>query len=152
MAEHFAEALESREVLSSGAVPKSDDERDELLVTRLERARILDDFHSPKVWVLLDEAVLRRPIGGPEVMCKQLRHIAALAETNRIRVHVLPFSVGYHALLEGFVSLMWFEDLPPLAYAEGLRSGRIMELPSVVRECQCPTIMRWATPCRTANP
>ncbi|WP_405672536.1 Scr1 family TA system antitoxin-like transcriptional regulator [Streptomyces canus] len=161
VAEHFAEALEfegrateireyapklvpgilqtpayAREVLSSGAVPKSDDERDELLVTRLERARILDDFHSPKVWVLLDEAVLRRPIGGPEVMCKQLRHIAALAETNRIRVHVLPFSVGYHALLEGFVSLMWFEDLPPLAYAEGLRSGRIMELPSVVRECQ----------------
>lgn len=161
VAEHFAEALEfegkateireyapklvpgilqtpayAREVLSSGAVPKSDDERDELLVTRLERARILDDFHSPKVWVLLDEAVLRRPIGGPEVMREQLRHIATLGESNRIRAHVLPFSVGYHALMEGFVSLMWFEDLPPIAYAEGLRSGRILELPSVVRECQ----------------
>lgn len=149
MAEHFAGALEfegrateireyarklvpgilqtpayAREVLSSGAVPKSDDERDELLVTRLERARILD------------EAVLRRPIGGPEVMCEQLRHIATLGESIRIRVHVLPFSVGYHALMEGFVSLMWFEDLPPIAYAEGLRSGRILALPSVVRECQ----------------
>ncbi|NEB03218.1 helix-turn-helix transcriptional regulator [Streptomyces sp. SID13726] len=161
VAEHFAEALEfegrateireyapklvpgilqtpayAREVLSSGASPRSDEERDKLLVTRLERARILDDFHSPKVWILLDEAVLRRPIGGPEVMCEQLRHIATLGESNRIRVHVLPFSVGYHALMEGFVSLMWFEDLPPLAYAEGLKSGRILELPSVVRECQ----------------
>ncbi|MFI6359655.1 Scr1 family TA system antitoxin-like transcriptional regulator [Streptomyces sp. NPDC050743] len=161
VAEHFAEALEfegqaieireyapklvpgilqtpayAREVLSSGASPKTAEERDELLVTRLERARILDDFHSPKVWMLLDEAVLRRKIGGARVMCEQLRHIAGLGESHRIRVHVLPFSVGYHALLEGFVSLMWFEDLPPIAYAEGLKSGRILELPSVVRECQ----------------
>lgn len=161
VAEHFAEALEfegkateireyapklvpgilqtpdyAREVLSSGAAPKSVEERDELLVTRLERARILDDFHSPKVWTLLDEAVLRRRIGGPTVMCEQLRHIVSLGEIHRIRVHVLPFSDGYHALLEGFVSLMWFEDLPPIAYVEGLKSGRVWELPSVVRECQ----------------
>ncbi|MEU7056868.1 helix-turn-helix transcriptional regulator [Streptomyces sp. NPDC046197] len=161
VAEHFAEALEfeskateireyapklvpgilqtaayAREVLSSGATPKSADERDLLLATRLERARILDKFHSPKVWTLFDEAVLRRPVGGPAVMCEQLRHIAALGESHRIRVHVLPFSVGYHALLEGFVSLMWFEELPPIAYAEGLKSGRIWELSSVVRECQ----------------
>ncbi|WP_210576434.1 helix-turn-helix transcriptional regulator [Streptomyces sp. GESEQ-4] len=161
VAEHFEEALEfegkateireyapklvpgilqtpayAREVLSSGASPKSTEERDELLVTRLERARILEDFHSPKVWMLLDEAVLLRPVGSPAVMCEQLRHIVTLGESHRIRVHVLPFSVGYHALLEGFVSLMWFEDLPPIAYVEGLKSGRVWELPSVVRQCQ----------------
>jgi len=126
----------AREVLSSGSSPKSTEERDRLLATRLERARILDNFHSPVVWALFDEAVLRRPIGNPAVMCEQFRHIMNLGESHRIRVHVLPFSVGYHALLEGFVSLMWFEDLPPLAYVEGLKSGRIWELPSVVRDCQ----------------
>ncbi|MFI6469331.1 Scr1 family TA system antitoxin-like transcriptional regulator [Streptomyces sp. NPDC050516] len=161
VAEHFAEALEfegqatvirdyaaslvpgilqtesyAREVLSSGALPKSDEERDGMLVTRLARARVLDSFHSPVVWSLLDEAVLRRRIGGPTVMCEQLRHIAALAESRRIRVHVLPFDTGFHALLEGIVSLMWFADLPPIAYVEGLRTGRVWELPSVVRECQ----------------
>ncbi|MGW7664995.1 helix-turn-helix domain-containing protein [Streptomyces sp. NPDC054756] len=161
VAEHFEEALEfegkateireyapklvpgilqtpayAREVLSSGAAPRSAEERDELLDTRLERARILEQFQSPKVWTLLDEAVLRRPVGGPAVMCEQLRHIVALGESHRIRVHVLPFSAGYHALLEGFVSLMWFEDLPPIAYVEGLKSGRVWELPTVVRECQ----------------
>ncbi|WP_322725807.1 DUF5753 domain-containing protein [Streptomyces spongiae] len=161
VAEHFAEALEfegraieireyapmlvpgilqtptyAREVLSSGYPPKSDEARDKLLVTRLERARILDNFDSPKVWVLLDEGVLRRSIGGPAVMCEQLRHIVALGESRRIRVHVLPFSVGTHSLLEGFVSLMRFEDLPPIAYAEGLKSGRVLELPSVVQQCQ----------------
>jgi hypothetical protein len=123
-------------VLSSGAAPKSPEERDELLVTRLERARILENFHSPRVWILLDEAVLRRKIGGPRVMCDQLRHIANLGDGHRIRVHVLPFAAGYHALLEGFVSLMWFADMPPIAYTEGLKSGRIWELPSVVHECQ----------------
>ncbi|MFE9534327.1 Scr1 family TA system antitoxin-like transcriptional regulator [Streptomyces sp. NPDC006691] len=161
VAEHFAEALEfegqatvihdyaaklvpgilqteayAREVLGSGARPKSDEERDRLLSTRLARAGILEDFHSPVVWSLLDEAVLRRPIGGPAVMCHQLRHIAALGERRRVRLHVLPFEVGAHSLLEGIVSLMWFEDLPPIAYVEGLRTGRVWELPSVVRECQ----------------
>ena len=126
----------AREVLSSGSTPRSDEQRDALLVTRLQRGRILDDPATPTVWAMFDEAVLRRPIGGPSVMAEQLRHVLALAETHRIRVHVLPFSAGYHALLEGFVSLMWFEDMPPVAYVEGLRTGRVWELPSVVRECQ----------------
>ncbi|MEU9961833.1 helix-turn-helix transcriptional regulator [Streptomyces sp. NPDC050982] len=161
VAEHFAEALEfegqateirvyapklvpgllqtvayAREVLGSGHPPKSDEERDKLLATRLERARILEDFHSPMLWAMLDEAVLRRPIGGPAVMCEQLRHILSLGQERRIRVHVLPFTVGAHALLEGVVSLMWFADLPPVAYVEGLNTGRVLELPTVVRECQ----------------
>ncbi|MFE5026867.1 Scr1 family TA system antitoxin-like transcriptional regulator [Streptomyces sp. NPDC056656] len=161
VAEHFAEAMElerqatvirtyapklvpgmlqteayAREVLQSGFPPKTDEERDRLLVTRLARARVLDNFTSPVAWYLLDEAVLRRPVGGPAVMCEQLCHIAAVGESRRIRVHVLPFSTGLHALLEGSVSLMWFEDLPPVAYVEGLKTGRLLELPSVVRECQ----------------
>lgn len=161
VAEHFEEALEfegqaivireyapklvpvllqteayARAVLGSGHPPKSDSARDKLLVTRLERARILENFDSPVVWTLLDEAVLRQHIGGPAVMCEQLRHIVSLGESRRIRVHVLPFTVGAHAVLEGFVSLMWFSDLPPIAYVEGLKSGRVWETPSVVRECQ----------------
>ncbi|MFF1686286.1 MULTISPECIES: Scr1 family TA system antitoxin-like transcriptional regulator [unclassified Streptomyces] len=161
VAEHFEEALEfeglatvireyapklvpgilqteayAREVLGSGATPKSDEERDRLLATRLERARILDRFDSPVVWTMLDEAVLRRPIGGRAVMCQQLRHIVALGESRRIRVHVLPYETGYHSMLEGEVKLMWFDELPPIAYVEGLKTGRVWELPSVVRECQ----------------
>ncbi|MEV6169494.1 helix-turn-helix transcriptional regulator [Streptomyces sp. NPDC051954] len=124
------------EVLSCGYPRKSDEERDKLLVTRLERARILDDFHSPEVWVLLDESVLRRVVGGPGVMCEQLRHVVELGERRRIRVHVLPYSAGAHVLQAGFLSLMWFEELPPIAYAEGVNNGRILELPPVVRECQ----------------
>lgn len=85
VAEHFAEAAElesqavaikqyagvlvpgflqtpdyAREVLSSGHPAKSDEKRDSLLATRLERARILDNFDSPRLTVLLGEAVLSR--------------------------------------------------------------------------------------------
>ncbi|MEU9096494.1 helix-turn-helix transcriptional regulator [Streptomyces sp. NPDC048361] len=161
VAEHFAEALEferyavmirqyapklvpgflqteayAREVLSSGYPPKNDQERDRLLEARLERARVLDDFDNPVVWTMLDEAVLRRPIGGPLVMCEQLQHLLAMGESRRIRLHVLPYAAGAHALLEGLVSLMWFSDLPPIAYVEGLKNGRVWEPPSVVRQCQ----------------
>lgn len=161
VAEHFAEALElerrakvireyapklvpgvlqtaayAREVLGSGFPAKTAEERDRLLAARLERSGILSDFHAPVFWALLDEAVLRRPIGGPEAMCEQLRHLVDLGESHRIRVHVLPFSAGFHALVEGFVSLMWFDDLPPVAYVEGLKTGRVLEVPSVVRDCQ----------------
>ncbi|MHA5049542.1 helix-turn-helix domain-containing protein [Streptomyces sp. SD15] len=161
VAEHFAEAAElerqatlikeyastlvpgflqtetyAYEVLSSGYPPKSDEQRDRLLATRLERTHILDTFGSPLVWVLFSEAVLRQVIGSPSAMCEQLQHIMKLGESRRIRVHVLPFRAGAHALLEGPVKLMWFEDLPPVAYAEGLKSGRIWETPSVVRQCE----------------
>ncbi|MET9361866.1 helix-turn-helix transcriptional regulator [Streptomyces sp. NPDC006632] len=161
VAEHFEEALEfeqqatlirqyapklvpgflqteayAHEVLSSGHPPKSDQERDRLLGARLARAGVLHDFDNPVVWTMLDEAVLRRPIGGPLVMCEQLRHLVALGEGRRIRLHVLPYEAGAHALLEGHVSLMWFSDLPPIAYVEGLNNGRVWELPSVVRQCQ----------------
>lgn len=161
VAEHFEEALEfegkattikeyaptlvpgllqtrsyAYEVLGTGYPRKSPEERDNLVGTRLERAHILDDFHSPEVWALLSESVLRHVVGGPATMCEQLRHIVRLGESRRIRVHVLPFSVGAHALQAGFLSLMWFKDLPPIAYAEGVNSGRVLELPSVVRSCQ----------------
>ncbi|GAA3369133.1 helix-turn-helix transcriptional regulator [Streptomyces sannanensis] len=126
----------AREVLSSGFPARNDKERDRLLATRLERARILDDFDSPVVWVLLDEAALRRPIGSPGVMAEQLAHIAELGSRRRMRVHVLPYVSGYHALLEGPVKLMWFEDLPPVAYMEGLKTGKVWEIPAVVRQCQ----------------
>ncbi|MBO1334834.1 helix-turn-helix transcriptional regulator [Streptomyces sp. VRA16 Mangrove soil] len=126
----------AREVLASGFPPRTQEECDKLLVTRVGRARVLDDFKTPLVWTILDEAVLRRPIGGPAVMCEQLRHIVELGEAHRVRVHVLPFSAGLHALVEGFVSLMWFDDLPPVAYVEGLNTGRVLEVPSVVRRCQ----------------
>ncbi|MFI5800160.1 Scr1 family TA system antitoxin-like transcriptional regulator [Streptomyces sp. NPDC051677] len=120
-------------VLSLGFPPLRESERDRVVVTRLERARILLDPVTPTYWVLLDEAVIRRAFGGPGVMAAQLTHIADLGDSGRVRVHVMPFGAGGYMLLKGMLTLMWFDDQPPVAYTEGLFTGRVEDSPSLVR-------------------
>lgn len=123
-------------VLRAGFPPLSDERRDQFVVSRLERAKILDDPVTPVVWALLDEAVLRRPVGGPQVMAEQIRHLVQLVENDRVRAHVLPFALGHHPLMHGRVKLMWFEDQPPMAYAEGACLGKVHDDPATVEQIQ----------------
>ncbi len=123
-------------VLGSAFPPVSDEERDRRVVTRLERAKILDRPATPVMWALLDETMLRRPVCSADVMAEQIMHVVHLAETGRIRAHVLPFGVNTHPTMESMLTLMWFEDQPPVAYSEGMRIGKVHDSPSVVHELQ----------------
>ncbi|WP_326659183.1 MULTISPECIES: helix-turn-helix domain-containing protein [unclassified Streptomyces] len=107
---------------------------DELVTTRLERAEILADPTSPLLWVVLDEAVLRRVVGDPAVMADALRHIAGLIRHHRIIAQVLPYSAGAHRALEGSLKLMTFSDAPPLAYLQGLGTGQLQDDPASVHQ------------------
>ncbi|MCX4882927.1 helix-turn-helix transcriptional regulator [Streptomyces sp. NBC_00847] len=126
----------ARAVIRIGYPPLSEEERDRTVVTRLERGKILDDPVTPVVWALLDEAVLRRPVGGSEVMAEQITHIVRLVESERVRAHVMPFALGTHPLMQSMLTLMWFEDQPPVAYSEGLRMGKVHDSPAVVEQLQ----------------
>lgn len=97
---------------------------------------------TPVVWALLDEAVLRRVVGGPEVMAEQLRHIVKLAESGRVRAHVLPFGLGVHPLMQSMLTLLKFEDQPPVAYSEGIQVGKIHDSPPWSTALKAPTISR----------
>ncbi|RFU86678.1 XRE family transcriptional regulator [Streptomyces triticagri] len=124
----------ARTVLSTTYPPLPAEQRDQRVVTRLQRAEILNDPVTPSVWALLDEAVLRRAVGGPEVMAGQLAHLIDLVECGRIRVHILPFDLGMHPLMSSMLTLMAFDDQPPVAYNEGVRWSRIHDSPVVVDE------------------
>ncbi|MEV5317979.1 helix-turn-helix transcriptional regulator [Streptomyces sp. NPDC052687] len=126
----------ARAVLGSAFPPVSDEECDRRVVTRLERAKILQDPVTPVVLAVLDETVLRRPIGGADVMAEQIMHVVRLAESRRIRVHVMPFEVGHHPLAHSMLTLLWFEDQPPLAYTEGGYLGKLHDSPSAVLKMQ----------------
>ncbi|MBM7439026.1 helix-turn-helix transcriptional regulator [Streptomyces sp. HB132] len=126
----------ARAVLGTSFPPMGEEERDKLIVTRLERGKILNDPLTPAVWALLDEAVLRRAVGGPEVMAAQISHMVRLVETERVRVHVMPLTLGFHPLMDGMLTLMSFEDQPPVAYGEGLRMGKVHDSLPVVQELQ----------------
>ncbi|MDX2825323.1 helix-turn-helix transcriptional regulator [Streptomyces ipomoeae] len=126
----------ARAIMGSAFPPVSEEERDRRVVTRLERAKILEDPLTPVVWALLDETLLRRPVGSGDIMAEQIMHLVRLADSGRIRAQVVPFAAGFHPLMGSMLSLMWFEDQPPLAYGEGGHSGRLHDSPSVVRKWQ----------------
>ncbi|WP_406068959.1 helix-turn-helix transcriptional regulator [Streptomyces sp. NBC_01020] len=126
----------SRAVFREGSANYRDDELDEDVVIRQARAALLEKPSRPVLWCLLDEAVLRRRVGGPKVMADQLHKIADMAEAGRLRLHVLPFSLGNHALTEGLLYLMKFADAPSIAYSEGVHTGHLMDDPALVSKCQ----------------
>ncbi|MCX4699855.1 helix-turn-helix transcriptional regulator [Streptomyces sp. NBC_01373] len=101
---------------------------------RMARARLLDDPTTPLLWVVLDEAALRRETGGRAVLAEALRHVADLARRSRVIVQVLPFSAGAHTAMEGYLRLMDFEDAPPLVYFEGVGTGRLEDDPATVAQ------------------
>ncbi|MFJ8749470.1 Scr1 family TA system antitoxin-like transcriptional regulator [Streptomyces sp. NPDC102441] len=112
----------------------TEDVIDELVAARLERAQLLADPTTPMLWVVLDEAVLRRRVGGPGVMAEALHHVARLVQQHRIIVQMLPFSAGAHTAMGGGLKLMAFSDAPPLAYLDGLGSGQLLDEPPMVRK------------------
>lgn len=126
----------SRGVFGAGLPWASSTEIEERVRARSERAKLLHSPTRPKLWVILHEFALRLPVGGAEVMREQLAHIIELARERRIIVQVLPTSAGAHALIEGPIYLMTFADAPPVAYAEGVLTGNLLDDPAVVDAAQ----------------
>jgi transcriptional regulator with XRE-family HTH domain len=92
---------------------------------RLKRQDLLSRARPPRIWVVMDEAVLRRPIGGVAVMRAQLFRLADVAELPGVRLQVVPFARGGHAAASGSFSILRFEepDLPDVVYMEQLTSA-----------------------------
>ncbi|AZP19175.1 helix-turn-helix transcriptional regulator [Streptomyces aquilus] len=120
----------ARAVLATGNPGKLDEQ----VAARIERQRILEREQPPLLLVVLDEAVLRREIGGVEVMREQLRHLLDLGERRWLRIQVLPFGIGEHANLVGSFNLLRFDKDPDLVYTEDVISGHMTASPETVRE------------------
>jgi transcriptional regulator with XRE-family HTH domain len=104
-------------------------EIDRRVSLRMARQALLDSPRAPHLWVVLDEAVLRRPVGRPDVMRSQLRHLLACAQRPGITLQVLPFRVGGHAAAGGPFSVLRFAepDLPDIVYLEQLTSALYLD-------------------------
>jgi hypothetical protein len=90
--------------------------------TRMERAEILDAESRPEYFAILNESILRRPVGGKAVMRAQLEHLASMAQRPDITVQILPESVGAHISMTASFSLFRFDVAPQfgVAYMEYL--------------------------------
>jgi transcriptional regulator with XRE-family HTH domain len=96
---------------------------------RIRRQDLLTRPGPPRVWAVMDEAVLRRPYGGAAVMRAQLNRLVQAAELPHVSLQVIPFARGGHAGASGAFSILRFQerDLPDVVYIEQLTSALYLD-------------------------
>jgi transcriptional regulator with XRE-family HTH domain len=121
--EDYARALLTDRI-GSGA-----DDVDDKVAARMERQAVLDRDSPPELWVVMDEAVLHRRIGGPHVMREQINNLTVAARRPNIVIQVIPAAVGVHdgfPAAAGFV-IADFAHAPRVAYQDTAVRGQIIE-------------------------
>ncbi|SEQ93455.1 helix-turn-helix domain-containing protein [Streptomyces radiopugnans] len=97
---------------------------------RMKRQELLSREEPPHIWAVVDEAVIRRMVGGRDTMREQLRHLLTCAESPHITVQILPFAAGAHAAAVGsFVVLGGPTPALDVVYVDILGGGLFMEKP-----------------------
>jgi transcriptional regulator with XRE-family HTH domain len=97
---------------------------------RMKRQELLERADPPHIWCVIDEAAIRRVVGGHAVMQEQLRHLRALSERPRVTIQILPFSTGAHAAAVGsFAILRGSKRELDVIYVDLLGGGLFMEKP-----------------------
>ena len=99
----------AREVIAAGRMSRSIPVHDRSVELLMERQR-LARASPPDVWVVLDEAALRRQVGGREVMRQQIEHLIELSATPGVFLQFIPFSVGAHVAMDLPFVIMGFPD------------------------------------------
>ncbi len=109
--------------LAHGQAP--DEEIDQRVSLRMQRQRLLHRLNPPKLWAVIDEAALRRPLGGAATMRAQIRHLIELAELPNVTIEMLPFSTGGHAAAGGPITILRFpeDEIRDIVYLEQLASA-----------------------------
>ncbi|WP_327259141.1 MULTISPECIES: helix-turn-helix domain-containing protein [unclassified Streptomyces] len=107
---------------------------------RIKRQAILERSPALHLWVVLDDAVLRRPVGGPDVMSAQIDHLSAMAQRPNVDIQVLKFAAGAHAAGSGghFLILGRDDEKNPLnsmnvVYLELHKRGLYLDAPTEVQ-------------------
>jgi Domain of unknown function (DUF5753)/Helix-turn-helix domain len=120
-------------VLGHRSAPAAEIERRVSL--RMKRQEILASAsQTPRVWAVIDESALRRPLGGAQVMRDQLAHLLEVAEMPQVTLQVMSFERGGHSADGGSFSILRFAepDLPDVVYIEHLTSALYLDRPEEV--------------------
>jgi transcriptional regulator with XRE-family HTH domain len=106
----------------------TDDEIDELVSARLKRQQVLAGTNPPTLWVMLDEWVLRRPVGNGHVMLEQVNRLIEAAQQPNVVFELIPADAGAHeGLYGGGFAIADFKDAPSVAYQESAVQGQIVQ-------------------------
>ncbi|MFF0041165.1 helix-turn-helix domain-containing protein [Streptomyces mirabilis] len=113
----------ARALLGAGNPHASTEATERRVALRMRRQELLSRPAPPRVWVVMDETVLRWPVGGPEVMRAQIDHLIAVNALPHVTLQIMPFRSGPHpAMRAGAFHLFRFRapELPDIVYLSGL--------------------------------
>jgi transcriptional regulator with XRE-family HTH domain len=118
-----------RAVVGGAHLEDSPEEAERRVALRLGRQTMLEQPGAPRLWAVVDEAALRRPVGGREVMRAQLERLAEAAKLPNVTLQVLPLEAGAHPAMVGAFSVLRFADqeLPDVVYLEHLTNAAYLD-------------------------
>jgi transcriptional regulator with XRE-family HTH domain len=126
----------ARALFASASMPQNTRDMIERKVTvRMARQEVLTRQDAVKVWAILDESVLRRRVGGPDVHSEQLKRLVEVSELPNVTIQVIPFDSGPHPGMIGSFTVVRFAspDDPDIVYIEGVTGGMFAESEDAVQ-------------------
>ena len=119
----------ARSVVLLGHGRAKAEEIDRRVDLRMRRQKILERPEAVQLWAVIDEAVLRRPVGSRATMRGQIQALIDATQRQSVHLQVLPFQVGGHSAAGGAFSILRFPDqeLPDIVYVEQLSSALYLD-------------------------
>ncbi|MBT2364456.1 helix-turn-helix domain-containing protein [Streptomyces sp. ISL-10] len=143
----------ARAIMFGGAIGHTDpDEIDRHVALRMERQALLERPDAPRLWVIMDETVLRRPVGGPGVMRAQIERLLDSTRLPHVTLQLAEFASGHHPGTYGPFVLFRFAmpELPDMVYSEYLTGAVYLDArPEVATHLE--VMDRMATQAATAH-
>ncbi len=127
--EEYARAVHQAQLINA-----TDHDIDRLVRVRMERQELLKSDDAPELWLVLNESVVRRVVGGPAVMRDQLHRLIEASRMPNVTLQIVPFSAGAHPAMDGSFNLLGFPEPtdPQIVYIEYHTGALYMERPSEV--------------------
>ncbi|MGH2620974.1 MAG: helix-turn-helix domain-containing protein [Anaerolineales bacterium] len=122
------QTAEYARALIQGVEPTvSEAELDNLVAARMARQAVLTRASAPQFFAVVDEGALRRPVGEPGVMHRQLQHLLGAADQPHVTLRVVPLAAGAHAGLRGPFVILEFAEEPALVFVENHNTGLFLD-------------------------
>jgi hypothetical protein len=118
----------ARAVVSHGRPELMDPEGERRVALRIQRQKVLNRPRAPRLWVVVDESVLHRPIGGHRVLREQIEYLLELTRQPNVTLQILPYHMSGYAA-EGAFSILRFAEptLPDIVYIEHLSGALYLD-------------------------
>jgi hypothetical protein len=122
-------------MVRGGPLELDAEEVERLIEVRMTRQQLLSRAGRPQLWAILDEAAIRRLIGGPDVMRAQLRHLVEVSRQGKTTVQVVPYQVGAHPGTTGPFIILGFAEPgePDVVYMETIGGNLSVDKPEDVQ-------------------